>query len=127
MPPAMKYLFLWLGGILGVTSRYVLGGWVYSITGASFPYGTLVVNVSGCLAIGFLGTLAEGRWSFSPNLRLFLFIGLLGGYTTFSSYMFESYKLLQDGEVLLALSNLLISVILGFVGLWVGVLLARII
>jgi CrcB protein len=122
----MKYVYLWLGGVLGVTARYGLGGWVYRVWGSNFPYGTMVINVTGCLAIGFLSTLAEGKLLFSPNIRIFLFIGFLGSYTTFSTYMFESYKLLQDGEMLWAMANIILSVILGFVGLWLGVLLARV-
>ena len=114
------------GGFLGAILRYVVGGWVHGILdNASFPYGTLVVNAAGCLAIGFLSGLAETRSVFGPEARLFLFIGILGGFTTFSSFAYETFSLARDTENLAAAVNILAQLILGLVGVWFGNTLAR--
>jgi CrcB protein len=119
-----KWLFLLAGGMLGTAARYALAGVVYRWFGAGFPYGTLAVNALGCLMLGFISTLAEQRFFFSPNVRLFWTIGLLGAFTTFSTLIYESWRLLQDGEVLLAVVNLQGSLAVGLAALWVGHVLA---
>jgi fluoride exporter len=82
------------GGFLGAILRYAVGGWVHDmLNNASFPYGTLIVNAIGCLLIGFLSGLAESRSVFGPQARLFIFIGILGGFTTFSSFAYETFSL----------------------------------
>lgn len=91
------------------------------------PYGTLAVNVLGCLIIGFLGELTESRNLFSPELRMFVFIGLLGGFTTFSTFGYETMKLMQSGEALYSFSNIFFQVVLGLAAVWLGIILAKLI
>ncbi len=114
-----------LGGVFGVVSRYLIGGLVGRVLGLGFPYGTFVVNVSGCALIGFLATMGNIQWYISPNLRAFLFVGFLGAYTTFSTYMFESYEMIHQGKLFLSMINLAGSVVLGFLGFCAGVIFAR--
>jgi len=121
----MNVLYLSAGGVLGTLSRYFLGGIVQRWAGLGFPYGTFFVNLSGCFVIGFAATLAGDRLHSSTPLRSFFFVGFLGAYTTFSTYMFESFKLLQEGKLAIGAAYLLGSVALGMLGLWLGVLLAR--
>jgi CrcB protein len=89
------------------------------------PFGTLVVNVVGCFLIGFLSGLAEARSVFGPEVRLFLFIGVLGGFTTFSSFAYETFALARDTENLAAAANIFAQVILGLIAVWVGNALVR--
>src|SRR5262245_12666514 len=113
------------GGFLGAAARYWLGGLIHRWLGAAFPYGTLVVNVTGCLAIGFLGVLAEERLVLGPDARVFWMIGVLGGYTTFSSFGYETMALLREGSAGAALMNVGAQVILGLLAVWAGAALAR--
>ena len=119
-----KWLILLSGGLCGTAGRYLLTGVVHRWAGATFPYGTLTVNTLGCLVIGFLGTLAEQKLLLRPETVLFWMIGLLGAFTTFSTLIYESWRLLQDGEILMAGANLVGSVVLGLVALWLGHLTA---
>ena len=117
-----------LGGALGAFLRYVVSGWVQksaSIWTANerFPLGTFLVNLSGCLCIGLLVGLLSQRVTASPALRCFLFIGVLGSYTTFSTYALESLKLIQDGDWGLAALNAIGSPVLGLSGVWLGSLI----
>lgn len=92
-------IFVALGGALGSVFRYLLAAWTQSASKSiDFPYGTLVVNLFGCFVIGFLAQLAESRGVFTPQSRAFVFIGMLGGFTTFSSFGNETVNLLRDGE-----------------------------
>ena len=110
-----------MGGGLGAILRYLLSGVVQNNSkGVLFPLGTLAVNVVGCFAIGFLSGLVETRSAFSPETRLFIFIGLLGGFTTFSTFGNETFNLLLGGENLLALVNLGASITAGLVAVWLG-------
>lgn len=109
----MKYLQLIVGGALGTLARYALAGVVYRFWGTDFPYGTLVVNLSGCLFIGFLAAAAETKFALSGDLRVFLMIGFCGAFTTFSTFIFETNALMADGEFLRASANVLVSVIAG--------------
>lgn len=122
----LRIFLVGAGGFLGAILRYAVGGWVHDILdNASFPYGTLVVNAAGCLLIGFLSGLAESRSIFGPETRLFLFIGVLGGFTTFSSFAYETFSLARDTENLAAAVNVFAQLILGLVGVWFGNTLAR--
>ena len=121
----MTYVYISLGGSLGAVARYVFGGWVQRFLGFEFPFGTFLVNLTGCFVIGFAATLAGERLHTWNSLRSFFFVGFLGAYTTFSTYMFESVKLLQEGKAGLGLANLVGSVVLGFLALWLGIVLAR--
>lgn len=122
-----KWLNLILGGIMGTIARYLLSGFVYQISGANFPYGTLVVNLIGCLLIGFLVVLSEERFVLTPNARILLMVGFCGAFTTFSTFMLETANLVRDGENLRALTNISASVLLGYLCFKFGVFLAELI
>lgn len=123
----MKYLLIFLGGGLGAALRYWMQGVVYSRTGTDFPYGTLVVNVLGCLVIGFLMIALEERFLAIPWLRVFLTIGILGGFTTFSSFSYETLALVRDGETVRAFANVGFTVISCLSATWAGMLLGKLI
>lgn len=123
----MKYLLIFLGGGIGAALRYWMQGVVYGRTGADFPYGTLAVNVLGCLLIGFLMVSLEERFLAIPSLRLFLTIGILGGFTTFSSFSYETLTLVRDGEVVRAFANVGFTVISCLSATWAGMLIGRLV
>jgi fluoride exporter len=114
-----------VGGALGSIARYLLAGAVHRVASPYFPWGTFVVNVSGCLVFGLLFGLSEQRGALGPAMRAFLFIGLLGGFTTFSSFTFETFQLLRDGELLLAAGNAVGQLAIGLAAFWAGAVLAR--
>jgi CrcB protein len=121
-----KVLFLLAGGAIGTGLRYYISGLAYRVFDWTFPVGTFVVNVFGSFVIGLLwGLFEEGHLNISPNIRTFLFIGILGGFTTFSSYMLETLNLFRDGETRLAFYNLLANNIIGIVLVFTGYLVAR--
>ena len=121
-----RLLIVGTGGFLGSVLRYATVSLSHRLLpGATFPYGTLVVNVAGCLTIGFLFGLSETRRLFGEELRLFLFIGLLGGFTTFSTFGFETHSLLRNGDVLRAAANILLHVLVGLAAVWIGHALSR--
>lgn len=119
----MNHLFLvGIGGFLGSVARYKLGGWVLHHTAHwKFPLSTFVVNVAGCLIAGILCGLVEKHDLFRADVRLFLFAGLLGGFTTFSAFGVETVYLIQRGDFLLALLNAVLSVGMGIGALWLAV------
>ena len=122
----LPILLVGAGGFLGSILRYVLSGWAHRILDNPwFPYGTLVVNVTGSLAIGFLAGLADSRSLFSSEARLFVFIGLLGGFTTFSSLTIETFSLTRSAQLLAAAMNVTLQIFLGLLAVWLGNLLAR--
>ena len=124
MEPWIRVVALSVGGILGVNARYWLGLWMNRWVSAQFPWATFTINVSGSFAIGFL-TMALARWLPHPTLRLLVVVGFLGGYTTFSTFAFESLTLWERGEIGLSLTNMIGSVSAGFVAVGLGVGLAR--
>src|SRR5207248_1696428 len=107
-------------------ARFWFSGLFARQFGETFPWGTLLVNISGSFAIGFFATLTgpDGRWLVNPTARQFFMIGVCGGYTTFSSFSFQTLNLLEDGEWLYAGANVLLSVLLCLAGVWLGHLLA---
>lgn len=114
-------LLVALGGALGSVVRYKLSGWVFHhTTGWQFPAGTFVVNVVGCLVIGVLAGFAVKEDFFSAETRIFLFTGIMGGFTTFSAFGLETFYLLRRGELLTAGSNVVLSVVTGLIALWIG-------
>jgi fluoride exporter len=122
----LNFLLVGAGGFFGAICRYSLGGAVHQLTQVStFPLGTLVVNILGCFFIGLGGGLMEVRQLFSPELRLLLLIGFLGGFTTFSTFGFESWALLRDGEFLFAFVNVMVQVLVGLTAVWFGYGLSR--
>ena len=117
----MNILLVALGGAFGSVSRYLLGTWIQSVSRSiDFPYGTLTVNLIGYFVIGFLSQLAETRGVFTSETRAFVFIGILGGFTTFSSFGNDTINLLRDGETFNALANVGANVILGLLLVWLG-------
>ncbi len=120
-----KILWVGFGGFFGSIGRYLLSGYIqHLMKGTGFPYGTLVVNLVGCLLIGFLSQWVGARGFLSPETRLFVFMGLLGGFTTFSTFSNETMNLWQTGESVAALSNVAVHVILGLGAAWLGHVLA---
>jgi fluoride exporter len=113
------------GGFLGASARYLLGGIVHRYLPTTFPYATFVINVTGCFGIGFLAVLAEERLVLGPGARLFLIIGVLGGYTTFSTFGYETLVLLRAGSHLAGALNVLGQVALGLGAVWLGATAAR--
>jgi len=114
-------LLIGLGGFIGSILRYLASGYVQQSTkSADFPYGTLAVNVIGCFVIGFLAQLAEGRGLFTSESRSFVFVGILGGFTTFSSFGNETFNLARDRQMLNALANVGANVIVGLFAVWLG-------
>ncbi len=120
----MRTLSIGVAGFAGAISRYAVEGWISERSRGSFPWGTLAVNASGCLVLGFLFTILTERFLPHPALRASLTIGFLGAYTTFSTFAFETVRLAEDGAVLLAAVNTLGSIGLGiacvYAGIWLG-------
>ena len=122
----LNLAYIGIGGFIGSIGRYLTSGLVHQIfPNIYFPIGTAVVNVIGCFLIGVLTSLAELRSLLSPEMRMFLFIGLLGGFTTFSTFGHETVAFMRDGEFLHAVGNVLIQVIIGLSGVWLGYNVAR--
>ena len=121
----MKYFVIGLGGAIGAIGRYFLQGVVHQLMGISFPYGTLVVNLLGCFLIGFIMEFSENRFIIDPEARLFITVGILGGFTTFSSFGYETFSLLRDGETLRAMLNVILSMVVGLIAVWFGFITAR--
>ena len=120
-----RYFMVMLGAALGGLARYVIGSAVMQRFGGRFPLGTLVVNVTGCFLIGILLPLLTERGEPRPNLRLLLVVGVLGGYTTFSSFAWESFQAVDEGSRWIGFANVALSVILGYLAVWCGALLVR--
>jgi CrcB protein len=119
-------VYIGLGGFVGSIGRYLASGAVHQIfPNVYFPIGTAAVNIVGCFLIGILTGLAELRNLLSGEMRMFLLIGLLGGFTTFSSFGHETVAFMRDGEFLHAAGNVLIQVIIGLLGVWLGYNLTR--
>jgi CrcB protein len=120
----MRLLFVGLGGFVGTVARYWLSGLIARRYGETFPLGTLAVNALGCFLAGFLFYFMYERLLTSPTARSVIFFGLLGGFTTFSSYGLQSFTLLRDGEIALALLNIAISNLACLFLVWAGYRLA---
>jgi len=115
-----RYLLVLAGAGLGGLARYLAAGWIMAKYGGRFPLGTFVINVSGSLLIGLLMTLLTERLQPHPNWRLFLVIGILGGYTTFSSFEYETYQAVREGAAWMGMLYVTGSVALGYLGVWLG-------
>ena len=115
-----KTIFIALAGLVGTLVRYWLSGFVARQYGETFPWGTLIVNLIGSFLAGAMYHLAEERLLLSPAVRTVVFIGLLGGFTTFSSYGLQTFTLLRNGEIGLATLNVTVSNVLGLLMVWMG-------
>jgi len=122
----VAYIWVALGGALGTTARYWLSGVVARSFGETFPWGTLIINVTGSFVIGFFGALTgpDGRLFVGSTARQFVMIGMCGGYTTFSSFSLQTLNLMNNGEWLRAGANIGMSVVLCMIAVWAGVILA---
>ena len=116
---------IFIGGGTGSLVRYAAGSAIMRRFGGKFPLGTLVINVTGAFLIGFLMTLLTERLKLDPRWRLLLVIGFLGGYTTFSSFEWETYAAIRDGGLWVGLLNLVSSIMLGYIAVWLGAILAQ--
>ena len=121
----MQVLFIAAGGALGAVLRFAVANGVYAVTGRDFPYGTLTVNVIGSLLMGLLYVLLVERIAFAVEWRAFLLIGVLGAFTTFSTFSIETLSLIESGAHARALLNMLLSVSLCVMAAWIGVIGAR--
>jgi CrcB protein len=127
IPYGMPQLFwVGVGGFLGSVGRFIVSGLLNRLSPAlDFPIGTLAVNILGCFFIGLLHAVAESRNVLGTDTRIFLFIGVLGGFTTYSTFGFESLTLLKEGEFLKTSYYILLHVILGLAAVWIGDILGR--
>lgn len=114
-----------IGGGIGSVARYLTSNWMAERYGMEFPLGTLAVNVVGCFIIGLFMTLATERLSISPYWRLFIAVGCLGGLTTFSSFSYETLRLLQNADIMRAFYNVGLNVVVGFFATWLGMGVVR--
>lgn len=121
-----RWILIGLAGFAGTLLRYGLSGWIARRLGETFPLGTLIVNLVGCFLAGLLFYLMFDRYLVNQTVRIVLIIGLLGGFTTFSSFGLQTFTLLRDGEMGLALLNIAASNLGGLLMVWVGYSLARI-
>jgi fluoride exporter len=121
----IRYLLVVIGGGTGALARYVAASAIMTRFGGKFPLGTLVINVTGSFLIGFLMTVLTERFKLDPNWRLLLVVGFLGGYTTFSSFEWETYSSVREGGLWAGMLNVVSSVMLGYVAVTLGSMLAR--
>jgi CrcB protein len=116
----MRFLWVALGGALGSLARYTVGTWVFSRMGMRFPYGTFIINITGCFIIGLSLTILDTHMELPSAWRLAIPIGFVGAYTTFSTFEFETYRLIQDRPSI-ALLYVGSSVILGYLAVYLGI------
>ena len=121
-----KFIMVFIGGGLGAFARYVVAGWVQESSGNSFPWGTMTVNVIGSLLIGLAMSLSSRTLWMTPQVRLVLATGFLGGFTTFSTFSYETLSLIQDGEMAFASFNIVCTVTACLVGTWAGMAVGRV-
>lgn len=120
-----KFILISIGAVLGANARYWVGGWAAEHLGSEFPYGTLIINLLGSFLLGFFITIFTNRYMVNPYWRLFIAIGFLGSYTTFSTYTYESVNFLIQGQLWLGMINLFGGSFLGAVAVILGILLGR--
>ncbi len=120
-----KYLWVGIGGFAGAIARYALGVWIYDRLGTRFPYGTFVINITGCFLIGVILTVLDSRVGVPPAWRLAIPIGFIGAYTTFSTFEYETFRSVQSGQASIGMLNIALSVIVGYFAVWLGVMAGR--
>ena len=121
----MTLFLIGLGGALGSIARYLFSSFVLRLSGSLFPVGTFAVNLVGCLMFGAIVGAAQHRFVLTPEKSAFLLVGVLGGFTTFSSFAYESFALAQDGQFSAAALNIVGQVMAGLVGLWAGYVITK--
>jgi CrcB protein len=121
----LSIAFVAVGGAIGSVTRYVLSTAILRVSGSLLPVGTFAVNLIGCIAFGAIVGAAEQRFTLTPDARAFLLVGVLGGFTTFSSYAFETFTLMQDAQFTAAAVNIVGQVIAGLLGFWVAYVIAH--
>lgn len=122
----LNMLIAGFGGFFGTILRYLLNNLIYKVMDYPiFPFGTMTINIVGCFFIGLIAGLAETRLSFTPEVRIFIQIGILGGFTTFSTFGYETFNLLRDGQLLLGMSNVLVQVLVGLLAVLFGYYLGQ--
>ncbi|MFQ5479005.1 MAG: fluoride efflux transporter CrcB [Candidatus Binatia bacterium] len=117
--------YLAVAGALGAVGRYLVGGWAYRVLGTDLPWGTLLVNLSGCLLLGFVMQLGYVSVALPRATRLAISVGFLGSFTTFSTFGYETMRYLENGAWLLALTNVALNLMAGLLAVWVGISLAK--
>jgi fluoride exporter len=120
-----KYLLVAMGGALGSVLRFWASSYISERLGTRFPYGTFVINVTASFLIGFIVTLLAARTEWSPNWRYLIPIGFIGGYSTFSTFEYESFRAFQGGGLVTAAANIVLSIVFGFFSVWLGVIAGR--
>jgi fluoride exporter len=121
----LKLLIIGLGGAIGSIGRYILQGFFQSLLGGAFPFGTFIVNVLGCFIIGFFVEFSFEKLFISVSLKNFIIIGILGGFTTFSAFGYETFTLLREQEIFLAMVNVLSSIFFSILAVWCGSLIGK--
>jgi CrcB protein len=121
----IRYVLIAIGGAIGALARFALGSYVGNRMGARFPFGTMLINLSGSFLIGMIMTIIAERASVNRNLVYLVPIGFIGAYTTFSTFEFETLRLVQDGQMFAAFTNIGLSVVIGFAMVWLGVVAGR--
>jgi CrcB protein len=121
----MTLAWIAVGGAAGAVSRYLLQGWVDGVAGGRFPWGTCVINISGSFALGVIFALAVDRAVLSPEVRVPLMVGFISAYTTFSTLMLESWRLVEEGDLVFAFANLAGSVVVGMIAVVAGLAIGR--
>ena len=120
-----QLIFIAAGGAIGAVMRFGVSNGVHALFGRDFPYGTLTANVLGSLLIGFCYITLLERLSLGPEWRAFIIIGILGAFTTFSTFSLETFNLIESGEMIKAVANILLSVTICLLAAWIGILVAR--
>jgi CrcB protein len=120
-----RYLAVAIGGAIGAMLRFYLGGTALSRTAAPFPMATFIINVTGSFILGFFLTLVAEKVDLSPHVRLAVAVGFVGAYTTFSTFEYETARLMEEGDLMHAFLNVILSVVIGFAAVWAGIFSAR--
>ncbi len=120
-----KYWMVGIGGFLGSVARYWVGNYIGNRMGMRFPFGTVAINISGSFLIGLVVTLISQRAHWNANWSYLVPIGFIGAYTTFSTFELETFRSLHEGEIIIAFLNVIVSVVLGYIAVWLGVVMGR--
>ncbi|WP_222927637.1 fluoride efflux transporter CrcB [Biomaibacter acetigenes] len=120
-----RIMVVGIGSFLGGILRYLISGWAAEVFGAGFPYGTLIVNVVGCFIMSFVMMFGAEMGNIDVNMRLFLTTGIMGALTTFSTFSFETFQFLREGNLFLVGTNIFLNLFLGLLSVWLGLIVAR--